>query len=298
MPGVVHFVGVGPNAAPTMSLSLREAARLTGRIVYLEIVTLCLSLFSLVALVAELRLPLPSAEREVLRDVDTLICGVFLADFLVHWYLAPNKKAFWKWGWVDLLSSIPELTFLRWGRIFRIVRIVRALRSFNDVAEHFAFDRAKGTFAVVALASLMATLFATVGVLAVETSPESNIRSAGDALWWAFATVTTIGYGDRYPVTVAGRLVAVMLVIFGVSFFGTFTAYLASFFIGQEQKKEETEIHRLTLEIRKLREQVEHLAGLQPGGSANSASPAPQSSITHETKSPEEKNQQTRSQTR
>jgi voltage-gated potassium channel len=218
---------------------------------------------------------------------------VFLADFLVHWYLAPNKKVFWKWGWVDLLSSIPELTFLRWGRVFRIVRIVRALRSFNDVAEHFAFDRAKGTFAVVALASLMATLFATVGVLVFETSPESNIRTAGDALWWAFATVTTIGYGDRYPVTLAGRLVAVMLVIFGVSFFGTFTAYLASFFIGAEQKKEETEIHRLTLEFRKLREQVELLAGHRLGGSANSVSPAPQPSVTHETKSPEEKNQQT-----
>ncbi len=269
---------------PIMSLTLREAARLSGRVVYLEIITLCLSLFSLVALVAEVTLPLAPAERELLQYVDTLICGIFLTDFLVHWYLAPNKRVFWKWGWIDLVSSIPELAFLRWGRVFRIVRIVRALRSFNEVAEHFAFDRAKGTFAIVSLASVMATLFATVAVLAVETTSEANIRTAGDALWWAFATVTTIGYGDRYPVTVAGRLVAVVLVVFGVSFFGTFTAYLASFFVGKEQKREETEIHRLTHEVRKLREQIEQFAGPQSASPASVPHLAPPP-VSHENKS-------------
>ena len=186
-----------------MTISLRESARLNGRVIYLEIVTLILSLFSLLALVAELTLPLAPEQHELLRDIDTGICLVFLTDFAVHLYLAPSKLGYLKWGWVDLLSSIPVLDWVRWARIFRIIRIVRALRSLHAVREHLALDGARGTFAVVTLASILVMLFATIAVLAVETSPRSNIKNAGDALWWAFATITTIGYGDKYPVTLA-----------------------------------------------------------------------------------------------
>ena len=106
--------------------------------------------------------------------------------------------------------------------------------------------------------SVIAVLFATIAVFELEHGvPGANIRSAGDALWWAFATITTIGYGDHYPVTGGGRIVAVVLVVFGLSFFGTFTAYVASFFLEKTQLKEESEIHRLLSEVRKLREQLE-----------------------------------------
>ena len=255
-----------------MSLSLKDAAKLAGRVVYLELVVLCLSIFSLLALVGEIFLPLASAERELLRNIDTLICGIFLLDFFVHLWLAPSKKAYLKWGWVDLVSSIPEVQWLRWGRIFRVIRIVRALRSFNEVREHLSLDRAKGTFGVVTLISILATIFATLAVLVFENSPDSNIKTAGDALWWAFATITTIGYGDRYPVTLAGRIVAVILVVCGLSVFGTFTAYIASFFVGREQHKEESEIHHLTIEVRKLREKIEHLEAAQHSGAASASS--------------------------
>ncbi len=259
-----------------MALSLKEAARLSGRVVYLEIVVLCLSIFSLLALLGEIFLPLAPPQRELLQDIDTIICGVFLLDFFVHLWLAPGKKAYLKWGWVDLLSSIPEIEWLRWGRIFRVVRIVRALRSFNEVREHLSLDRAKGTFGVVTLITILATIFATLAMLVFETAPESNIKTAGDALWWAFATITTIGYGDRYPVTLAGRIVAVILVICGLSVFGTFTAYIASFFVGREQHKEESEIHHLTVEVRKLREKIELLeAGTRHGAT-------PPSALTHQ----------------
>ncbi len=242
-----------------MTMPLREAARLTGRVIYLEILTLVLSLFSLLALVAELVLPLSIEQAALLRDIDTAICLVFITDFLVHFIRAPSKAAYMKWGWIDLLSSLPAVTWLRWARVFRTIRILRALRSWQAVRDHLCFNRAVGTFAVITLASVVVMLLATMAVLSVETSPRSNIRNAGDALWWAFTTITTIGYGDKYPVTLAGRLVAVVLVIFGVSLFSTFTAFVASFFIGKEQKKEESEIHHLVTEVRRLREQIERL---------------------------------------
>ena len=77
-------------------------------------------------------------------------------------------------------------------------------------------------------------MFCSIAVLHFETDPESNIRTAEDALWWAFATITTVGYGDCYPVTWEGRLIATILMCAGVGLFGTFSAFLAAWFIGSE----------------------------------------------------------------
>jgi voltage-gated potassium channel len=179
----------------------------------------------------------------------------------VHLWLAPDKGAYLKWGWIDLVSSLPAVEWLRWGRLFRVVRILRALRSFNAVAEHFALDPAKGTFGAVTIMSTLAALFATIAVLHFERGvPGANIQTTGDALWWAFATITTIGYGDRFPVTGAGRTVAVLLVVCGLSIFGTFTALVASFFVGQGQKREEVELRHVYDEVTKLRQRLETLA--------------------------------------
>jgi len=249
-----------------MTLSLKEAARLNGRVIYLELLVLVLSLYSLGALVAELFFPLDPETRLLLRRIDDLICGVFLLDFFVHWILAPSKAAFWRMGWLDLLSSIPEIGWLRWGRVFRIFRILRALRSATAVYQHFAAERAKGTFVMVGLMLMVAVLFATIAIFEMERfAPGSNIHTAGDALWWAFVTITTIGYGDHYPVTFAGRFVAVVLVIFGLSFFGTFTAYVATFFLEKTQLKEESEIQYLIREVRHLRDKIDQLAVTSAG---------------------------------
>ena len=248
-----------------MTLSLKEAARLNGRIIYLELLVLALSVYSLGALTAELLLTLEPATHQLLRRIDDVICGIFLIDFAVHLALAPSKKDFLRWGWIDLLSSIPEISWLRWGRIFPVFRILRALRSVQAVGEHIRADRARGTFVLVGLMSLIAVLFATIAVYELEYQvPSANIRNVGDALWWAFATITTIGYGDFYPVTFLGRAVAVTLVIFGLSFFGTFTAYVASYFLEKAQLKEESELHHLILEVRRLREKIEVLEAGQP----------------------------------
>jgi voltage-gated potassium channel len=254
-----------------MTPSLKEAARQGGRVIYLELLVLVLSLYSLGALTAELLLPLDAETRRLLLRIDDFVCVVFLVDVGVHFALAPSKRAFWRTGWIDLLSSIPEISWLRWGRAFRVFRILRALRSFAALSEHFFSERAKGTFVMVGLMSVVAVLFATIAVFEVERrAPGSNIHSAGDALWWAFATITTIGYGDHFPVTVAGRIVAVVLVVFGLSFFGTFTAYVASFFLEKAQLKEESEIHHLTREVRRLREVIERREAA-PGVSPSSA---------------------------
>ncbi len=236
-----------------------EAAKLS----FFQCVILILSVYVLGALFAQTVFALPPQVNLLIDRIDFAICLVFIADFFFRLYKARSKLSFLKWGWIDLVSSIPMFDFLRWGRLVRVVRILRILRAFRStkVLLNYLFrNRAEGTFAAVAMISLVMVIFSSIAILNVENTPESNIKSPSDALWWAFATITTVGYGDRFPVTHEGRLIAALLMTAGVGLFGTFTAYVASLFMEAEHKKEESELQILIQEVRLLKTQVEELA--------------------------------------
>ena len=161
-----------------------------------------LSVFVLLALLAEATVPLDVSTRKILLHADTAICCVFLYDFFHRLYRSRNKLQFMKWGWVDLISSIPAFPFLRVGRAVRIVRVLRLLRGVRSVKtiEVVLFaNRAKGTLASAVFACTLLVVFSSIAILHVETDASSNIKNAEDALWWSVATVTTVGYGDRFP---------------------------------------------------------------------------------------------------
>jgi voltage-gated potassium channel len=105
----------------------------------------------------------------------------------------------------------------------------------------------------VSLVALLLIVFCSIAVLHFETDPESNIKTAEDALWWAFATITTVGYGDCYPVTWEGRLIAAILMCAGVGLFGTFSGFLAAWFIDSEPAKATPQV---SADLRELREEV------------------------------------------
>ena len=229
-----------------------------------QVVILLLSVYVLVAMFVELTVALPPRQAQLLRIIDDAICVIFLADFFIRLARAKSKLAFLKWGWIDFISSIPALPFLRWGRLIRIVRIFRVLRAIRSAKVVFGFlyrNRAQGTFATVALIAIAVAIFASLAILEVEHVPNGNIKSPDDALWWSIVTMTTVGYGDRYPVTVGGRIIAILLMGAGISLFGTFSALLASFFIEPEQKEESAELKVLIEEVRSLRAQVDRLQG-------------------------------------
>jgi voltage-gated potassium channel len=97
--------------------------------------------------------------------------------------------------------------------------------------DSFFLDKAKGTLNSAMLIAILMIIFSSITMIQVETDPESNITTAGDSLWWTFVTITTVGYEDLFPVTLEGRLIAVVLMTTGVGLFGTFTAYVASWFV-------------------------------------------------------------------
>lgn len=139
-----------------------------------------------------------------------------------------------RWGWIDLVASIPMMDALRLGRLVRLIRILRVIKAFKslkDFMDSFFLDKAKGTLNSALLIAILMIIFSSISMIQVETDPESNTTTAGDSLWWAFVKITTVGYGDLFPVRLEGRLIAMVLMTTGVGLFGTFTAYVASWFV-------------------------------------------------------------------
>jgi voltage-gated potassium channel len=208
---------------------------------FLNILILVLSIYVLVALMIDTFMKLPPEVSRMLTLIDNIICGVFVFDFAKRFYQAEHKLKFMKWGWVDLISSIPTLDFMRAGRALRLIRLLRILRAFRStkhLVHHVFKSRTQGTLTTAAIIAVLMVIFSSIAILQVETDPNSNIKTAEDALWWAYVTITTVGYGDKFPVTTEGRIIASLLMTVGVGLFGTFTAFLASWFIDQTKKKE------------------------------------------------------------
>ena len=215
----------------------------------IDIIMLVLSLYLMGTLIVETFLGLPPAMISTLETIDDVICGIFFLEFCYQLWYTKNKKEYMKWGWVDLLSSIPVLHSVSYDGIIRMIRLVRVIKAFKAITHftnHMFGNKSKGTFITVVVFSLLIVVFSAIAILMVETDPNSNIKTAEDALWWAYVTITTVGYGDKYPVTSAGRLVGVVLMTAGVGLFGTFTAFLSSLFLKDHQVKDKDKIESPT----------------------------------------------------
>lgn len=229
-----------------------------------QVFMLVLCLFALGAGAVQTAIHLEPRTRGILSYADYAVCVVFLADFVISLWRAPNRRRYLAtWGWLDLLSSIPTVDVARWGRaarILRIFRVLRGLRATRLLATLALRKRAQNTALAVCLVALLLIVFCSIAVLHFEAESESNIKTAEDAIWWAFSTITTVGYGDRYPVTSEGRFVAVILMGAGVGLFGTFSGFLAAWFIGpQETREEEPDVKG---ELAALRQEVAALRSI------------------------------------
>jgi len=203
------------------------------RLGLLDIITLLFSLLILIELLAGLFITFPPQTKRLIHFFDNLICVFFLCTFFYNLYRAPHKLTYLKWGWIDLISSIPNLETLHFGRLIRVIRIIRLLmlfRSSRQIIDIVVNDKKQGTLYTLILVMFLLILTSSIAILEVETAPNSNIKTAEDALWWSYVTITTIGYGDYYPVTRAGRIIAVILIAAGVGVYGTFAGYMSSFF--------------------------------------------------------------------
>jgi voltage-gated potassium channel len=190
--------------------------------------------------------------------IDYLVWAVFVAEYLVKLYLAPARWPFFRRHLVDLLViAVPVLRPLRLLRLLRLLTLAR-----SGLILTSALKRARELLTHNGLHFVLLSVLTIVGVCsAVELAfeqhaPGASIHSFGDALWWAVVTVTTVGYGDKYPVTAGGRGVAVVLMLTGIGLVGVLSATIASYFVGQRAEEDMTELHRRLDRIEALLEKI------------------------------------------
>jgi voltage-gated potassium channel len=209
---------------------------------------LVLTLFSLVVMVL-LLLPLDAESKQLLQIYDNVICLIFLAEFAYSLSGSrPRRQYFiYQRGWLDLLGSIPTLGFFeltalfRLARISRLARVTRLLRGNNrrELVRDVVVNRGQYASFITLLSAGMILSTASFLVLQFEIrSPDSNIRTGADAIWWGIVTITTVGYGDRFPVTLAGRLVGLFVMLTGVGIIAALASILASLLVPPPEPEE------------------------------------------------------------
>ena len=206
-----------------------------------NIFILVLTVFSLAIMVLQL-LPVTPAEQDLLLLYDNAVCVVFLIDFAMNLAGSKPKRAYFigQRGWLDLLGSIPSLGvlritgLLRLARLSRLARITRLLR--GQAGKDLVLDvlQNRGQYATFITILLAGIVLSTGSILVLEFEsrvPDGNIQTGGDAIWWGLVTITTVGYGDFYPVTTLGRLTGIFVMFAGIGIIGALASILASLLV-------------------------------------------------------------------
>ncbi len=181
--------------------------------------------------------------KGILDIMNGLFSIIFLGDFAYRMITVPSKSQYFfrDFGWADLFASLPlpQFKILRVFRLFRVYRLMTKIGPkviFNTLVK----DRAGSALYVLLLMGIMVLEFGALAVLKAEKiNPDANIKTAADAVWYVMVTISTVGYGDRFPTTNWGRVVGSVTIIIGVGIFGTFTGFLANFFLAPAKKEDE-----------------------------------------------------------
>jgi voltage-gated potassium channel len=166
----------------------------------------------------------PSWVLDWCRWLSWITWAMFAVDIAVRLLLADQRLRYLAHHWYDVV--VLALPLLRPLRLLRLIPLLSVLNRRARV-------RLRGRLAIYVAggASLLAFCAALAVLDAERSNPDANITDFGDAIWWAITTMSTVGYGDRYPITGIGRLVAFGLMIGGIALLGTVTATLASWLV-------------------------------------------------------------------
>jgi voltage-gated potassium channel len=262
-PGIQADPQAGLQAGPQAELQ----PEIISRTVYQMFITSVTGI-AVAIVVVYYMIPLPETVRQVLYILDSLLTPVFVYDFLAHVYYARNRfKYLATVGWLDLIGSMPGLPALRLARIPGLALRLRAMQQATPAeARQVARQRlAESTLLAVALIVIVVVTVGSILIVLIEAPVEgSNIKTGADAVWWSIVTVSTVGYGDRFPVTPEGRLIGTLMIVMGVSLFSVLTSYIATQFMAMRKTSGPSETELLRREVAELRAAIQQMVQRQP----------------------------------
>jgi voltage-gated potassium channel len=196
-----------------------------------------------------------------LEAAEVALTIVFVAEFGTRFAAAHDRKQYLRGHWIDALSLAPPIRAIRVLRLLRLLRLVRAFSGFFRAAMHVEGLARHRAFGWLIVAWLSVMVICSAAVYAAEHGVNKLIDSPFDALWWGVSTLTTVGYGDTYPITPDGRIAAMVLMLLGIGLFAAITASITSYFLATEHRGDGAPSPSADLV-----EQLERLANLRGDG--------------------------------
>jgi voltage-gated potassium channel len=195
--------------------------------------------------------------RTELETVELALTGLFIAEFASRFLAAHDRGQYLRGHWIDLVALAPPI---RSARVLRLLRLVRSFAGFYRAAMHLdGLARHRG-FAWLIVAWLAVMVICSIALYAAENGINKAITSPFDALWWGIVTLSTVGYGDVFPITPEGRLAAMVLMLLGIGLFSAITATMASYLISTGRPPDASRSGHLV-------DEIERLASLREQGS-------------------------------
>ena len=205
---------------------------------------LTMALLALIYIVAGLFEDHPHGFLNVatVTPVEIFITFLFAAEFSLRFYAAESRLTYLKRHWIDLLALLPAIRYLRFLRLGRLLYLLQAARFLrlgvmvrllaegDRAATRVRWIAARNGVHVILIAALGLVLVGGSLVWEIEHTSNRSFQSLGDAIWWAFATMTTVGYGSG-PMTLLGRVVGGTIMITGIACFGLITATVTAYFV-------------------------------------------------------------------
>ncbi|MDG1479428.1 MAG: ion transporter [Myxococcota bacterium] len=187
---------------------------------------------------------------------DVIITLCFVIEYLLKLLVAPRKRYFIRQNIIDLFALLPIMRIFRLGRAVRLFRLLRMLRiirvgsvleaQLDRVAAERQKYRLENT--IIGVYLFFSLVFGTVGIMVFESGTNEGFDSLGKALWWCVVTLTTVGYGDLYPITPGGKMVAAVIMFIGLSFFALLTSSISSVLIARARYNQGNEMEIAAME--------------------------------------------------
>jgi voltage-gated potassium channel len=189
---------------------------------------------------------IPGVDQDAVNVVyliNAVLTLLFIFDFGLRLATAPSRSFYFfrDYGWADLLACIPQFRIFRMFRIYKAYRLVKKY-GIQYIKSFLSMNRAAAALYILVLMVILIIETGSYLVLVAEShSPSANILTAGDAMWWSYVTITTVGYGDRFPTSTLGRLVGILVMTTGVAVFATFAGLISSKLLAPPAKDEESQ---------------------------------------------------------
>ncbi|WP_253200725.1 potassium channel family protein [Clostridium sp. CF012] len=196
-----------------------------------EILMALLALVVVAILIVELSYNLPQNITIIFSIIDNIVLGIFAIDYFTRLFLAKDKVKFFKSNIIDLISIIPFNSAFQSIRILRLSKLLKFTKIFRSGVLILKFRKymdkflKTNNFNYIIWITLFTLIIGAIGIHFVEGI------TFGNALWWSFVTITTVGYGDISPQTSIGRIIAGIIMLTGIGFLGMLTATIATFFL-------------------------------------------------------------------